>query len=62
MDSAKMNALLSLMTPEEIEDGLWLVSVFERWGSIDQADADERRRILATQRFQEIDCNRAADG
>lgn len=49
-----MNELLSLMKPGEIEDGLWLVSVFERWGSMSPEEADEwRRRILARQRFLE---------
>ena len=42
MDAVKMNDLLSLTTPEEIEG--------------------DQRRILATQRLQEIDCNRVADG
>jgi hypothetical protein len=43
MDVVKMNDLLSLMTPEEIEGDQRRVSVFERWGSIDQTEADERR-------------------
>jgi len=43
---------LSLRTPEEIRDGLWFVDVCERWGSMDQAEADEwRRRVLARKKF-----------
>ena len=63
MDPAKMSDLLSLMTPEEIEDDLWFVDVCERNGNMDVTEADEwRRRILARQQFQEIDCNQVADG
>ena len=33
---ANMNELLSLMTPEEIEDGLWFIDTCERnWGPAD---------------------------
>jgi len=50
-----MNELLALMTPEEIDDGLWFVDVCERNGNMDQAEADEgRRRILARQRFLDL--------
>jgi hypothetical protein len=42
--------LLARMKPEEIRDGLWMTGVFERWGSMTTAEADEwRRRILARQ-------------
>ena len=50
MDPAKMNELLSLMTSDEIADGLWFVDVCERNGNVDQAETDEwRRRLLARQ-------------
>ena len=50
MDPAKMNELLARMKPEEVRDGLWMIGVFEDWGSMAQAEADEwRRRILARQ-------------
>ena len=53
---AKMNDLLTRMTPDEIQDGFWLVGVFERWGSMNQSEADEwRRRIIARQRFLDLD-------
>ena len=55
MDPARMNDLLSLMTPEEIEDGLWFADVCLRNGNMDQLEADEwRRRVLARQRFLEL--------
>lgn len=51
-----MNQLFSLMTPEEIEDGLWFVDVCERNGNMDHAEADEwRRRIVARQEFLGLD-------
>jgi hypothetical protein len=54
MNPAKMHELLA-PKPEEISDGLWFVDVCERWGSMDQAEADEwRRRIDARQRFLEL--------
>ena len=39
MHLAKMNELFSLMTPEEIDDGLWFVDVCERNGNMGQAEA-----------------------
>ena len=44
MDPAKMSELLTLLTREEIRDGLWLVGVFERWG---QHVARRGRRVDA---------------
>ena len=41
MDATRMNELLSLTTPEEIDDGLWFIDVCERNGNMDQAEADE---------------------
>ena len=47
---------MARMTPEEIEDGLWFVDGCECNGNMDRAEADEwRRRILARQRFLELD-------
>ena len=52
MTPAKMNELLARITPEEIRDGFWLVGVFEDWGSMTTAEADEWRRwIEARRRF-----------
>ena len=49
---ATTNELLARKKPEEIGDGLWMIGVFERWGSMTQAEADEwRRRFLARQQF-----------
>ena len=50
-----MNDLLARMTPDEIRDGLWLISVFEDWGSMSPDGADEwTRRIEARRRFLEL--------
>ena len=47
-----MNDLLSLMKPEEIEDGLWFIDVCERNGNMGQVTVDEwRRRILARRKL-----------
>ena len=52
MDTATITSLVARLTTEEIHDGLWLVGVFEGWGSMSQDEADEwRRRILARQGF-----------
>ena len=51
VDPAKMNELLARMTPDEIRDGFWLVGVFEDWGSMSQAEADEWRRVVTKQQF-----------
>jgi len=54
-DPANMNELLTRMTPDEIRDGVWLVGVVERWGSMSQDEADEwRRRIEARRRFLDL--------
>jgi hypothetical protein len=51
-----MNDLIAKMTPDEIRDGLWLVGVFEDWGSMTQDEADEWwRRIVSRQQFLELD-------
>ena len=56
VDPAKMNELLSLMTSDEIRDGLWFVCVCERNGNIEQADVDEwRRRMRARQGCLHLD-------
>jgi len=57
-----LNELLSLITTEEIEDGLWFVDVCERNGNMDQAEADEwRRRIMARQGFLELETDATPD-
>ena len=55
MDTQLIDAVISSMTPEEVRDGLRMVSLFERWGSMSPVEADEwRRRILAKQAFQRL--------
>ena len=55
MDSARINAVLTEMTAEEISEALWYVEVFERTG-MSHMEADEwRRRIVARQRFLALD-------
>ena len=54
MDLSQVEEYVARLTPEEIRDGLWLVGVFEDWGSMTTDEADEwRRRIVARQRFLE---------
>ena len=56
MDTQLIDAVISSMTPEEVRDGLRMVSLFERWGSMSQAEADEwRRRIAAWEQFLAMD-------
>ena len=51
MDVARIDAVLSVMSPEEIQDALWFIGVFERW-VMPVAEAYEwRRRIVATRAF-----------
>ena len=48
--------IVARLTPDEIHDGLWLVGVFEDWGSMTTDEADEwRRRIVARQQFLDLD-------
>ena len=59
MDSVKMSELLTHLKPEEIKDGLWMIGVFEDWGSMSADEADEwRRRILACQQFLDLNQSR----
>jgi len=52
MDSSPIRQLVGLVAHDEIHVGLWLVGVFEDWGTMSAHEADEwRRRILARQRF-----------
>ena len=56
MDAAKMNAILALLTPDEIEDALRFVEICERGGGTPTEEADEwRRRVLAWQGFLGLD-------
>ena len=55
MNSARINAVLAEMPPEEIGEVLWYVEVFEGTG-MSRQEADEwRRRIVAWQRFLALD-------
>ena len=56
MDRKTIDATLASMKPEEIDDAIWMVGMFERWGSMDRAEADEWwRRIAAWQRLSTIE-------
>ena len=55
MDLAHIEGFVARLTPGEIRDGMWLVSVFEDWGSMTTEEADEwRRRIVARQQFLKV--------
>ena len=50
-----LDRILCLTEMEWVRGGLWLVGVFERWGSMTVSQADEwRRRIVARQRFLDL--------
>ncbi len=52
MDPKTIDATLASMKPEEIEDAIWMVGVFQRWGSMSAEEADQwQRKILARQDF-----------
>ena len=54
-DPAKIDAVLDLLTPDEVADALRFVEVMQRGEHMSQTEADEwRRRILARQRFLEM--------
>ena len=55
MNTARMDVLLGEMTPEEVRDALWMVSVFESWNMPPEEEAEWRRRILASKRFLDLD-------
>jgi len=60
MNIARIDATLARMTAEEIADGLWIVDVCERFGTMNRAEADEwRRRIVARWEFLELRPNGA---
>ena len=55
MNTARIDATLALLTPEEIAEAHRFVEVCERFGTMRQADADEwRRRIAARRAFLEL--------
>ncbi|RLA52831.1 MAG: hypothetical protein DRQ65_06610 [Gammaproteobacteria bacterium] len=59
MDADRMNAILALLTPDEIEDALFFVEICERGGGTPPEEADEwRRRILAWRAFLRLESNR----
>ena len=54
MTTARMDEILSIMTPDEVHDALWLMDVFERWSmSADEAE-EWRRRIVGSRRFMDL--------
>ncbi len=58
--SERIEALIEIMTPDEIQDGLRFVEVLERGGTMTPDEAAEwRRRILARRRFLELGVDRA---
>ncbi len=58
--SERIEALIGIMTPDEIRDGLRYVEVLERGGNMTPDEAAEwRRRILARRRFLELGVDRA---
>jgi len=62
VDLETIDRTLDLLTPEEIQQALWFVAVCERKGTMRRAAADEwRRRILARQRFLELEGTSADD-
>jgi hypothetical protein len=54
MDSIHMAEILILLKPDEVRDALWLIDVFERCGMRREEADDWQRRILAQQRFLEL--------
>jgi len=55
MNTARIDATLATMTVDEIADGLWIVDVCERFGTMGSAEADEwRRRIRAMRVLLEL--------
>ena len=61
MDTAKTNATLAMLTPDEIDDALRFVEICERGGGTPVEEADEwRRRILGWQAFLGLEGGRPA--
>jgi hypothetical protein len=61
MDPSKMENLIALMKPDQIQDALRAVDEYERWGGMSPEEADEwRRRILERQKQLELDPSDAA--
>jgi hypothetical protein len=61
MDFAGMDRILDQLTAEEIGAVLWMIATLERWDSpLGEAD-DWRLRLVARQRFLELDGTMAAD-
>ena len=58
MNPSKIDATLAIMKPDEIREALRFVATWERYGGLDQAEADEwRRRILARKAFLGLEHN-----
>ena len=54
MDPARIDATLSLLTPDEVGDCLWLIDVFERWNMTTEEADEWRRRIAARWAFLDL--------
>ncbi len=55
MNTARIEATLTTMTPQEIREALRFVDACERYGTMSRQMADEwRRRIVARQRFLKL--------
>ena len=55
MNTARIDATLSILTADEIRDALWFIDVLERW-TMTRTEAEEwRRRIRARQAFLELE-------
>ena len=62
MNPAKIDALLDLLTPDELRNALRYIDVFERW-NMPAEEADEwRRRIVGRQAFVALDLGETASG
>ena len=56
MNCDSIATILSIMTLAEIRDALWMVDLFERWGSLSSAEAIEwRRQIEARREFLAVE-------
>ena len=62
VNTARMDEILSLLRPEEMQEALWLVGLFEQWNMPVGVAGEWRRRIVARQRFLAIEDTAAPNG